>query len=295
MKRDLELKQTFFLGDNVDHKQNVICNQNIISKKTIKKRSNKKYSPSKVKSRNFLTNICYNRLKRIDFDNASFIIDCYTYILFNLNPIFLEQKFDNKSDREHVETLWNYPIPNKFYIYICRNDNFIALNKLSLKYQNTFDILNNFILEDNSNFLLLRGCFKKNALLYQYIYSAPFLKYFCRVDNYGMKSKLTFEVAHAGYWNQQESLRFVQLQSLPVEVKQEQNEIVDEEAVVEVTELVPSKSTTLQKTKKRKRNANNVAKKILLKKKQDEKMARLLSELEANDLQMKRISSNVNK
>ena len=89
MERDLELNQNFFLGNNVDHKQNVICNKKIIPKKMIKKCSNKNYSPAKGKSRNFLTNISYNRLKRIDFDNVSFIIDCYTYILFNLNPFFL--------------------------------------------------------------------------------------------------------------------------------------------------------------------------------------------------------------
>ena len=138
-------------------------------------------------------------MKSIDFDNASFIIDCFTYILFNLYPIFLELKFDNKNDRGYVETLWNYLVPNKFYIYICRNDNFIALNKLLLKYQNAFDILNNFIMEDNNNFVLLKEYFKKNALLFQYIYSTLFPKYFCRVDDYGIKSKLVFEVAHAGY------------------------------------------------------------------------------------------------
>ena len=54
-----------------------------------------------------------------------------------------------------------------------------------------------------------------------------FPKYFCRVDDSGMKSKLAFEVARAGYRNQQESLRFVQLQSSPAEVKQERNGIVD--------------------------------------------------------------------
>ena len=118
MERDLELNQNFFLGDNFGHEQNVICNQKIIPKKTIKKRNKKNYSPAKVRSRNFLTNISYNRLKRINFNNASFIIDCYTYILFNLNPFFLERKFDNKSDRKYVETLWNYLTPNKFYIYV---------------------------------------------------------------------------------------------------------------------------------------------------------------------------------
>ena len=41
MQRDLELNQNFFLGDNVDHKQNAIYNQKIIPKRTIKKRSNR--------------------------------------------------------------------------------------------------------------------------------------------------------------------------------------------------------------------------------------------------------------
>ena len=126
MERDLELNQNFFLGDNINHKENVISNQKIISKKTIKKCGNKNYSPIKVKLRNFVTNISYNCLKRVDFDNASFVIDCYTYVLFNLNLFFLEQKSDDKSDREYIKTLWNYLFPNNFYIYICRNDNFFT-------------------------------------------------------------------------------------------------------------------------------------------------------------------------
>ena len=104
-----------------------------------------------------------------DFNNASFIIDCYTYILFNLNPFILEQKIDDKNDRDFVETLWNQLVPNELYIYICRNDNFIELNKLTLKYQNLYKILNNFITEDNNNFLRLKECSKKNVLMFQYM------------------------------------------------------------------------------------------------------------------------------
>ena len=145
--------------------------------------------------------------------------------------------------------LWNYLVQNEFYIYICRNDKFILLNKLSLKYQNAFDIVNNFILEENNNFALVKDFLKKNALLYQYIYSNPFPKYFCRIDDYGVKSKMAFKVAYAGYQNQQESLRFVQLP-----VKQEK---IEADELVEVVErpppplYFPSKPTT-QKPKKRK-------------------------------------------
>lgn len=103
-------------------------------------------------------------MKNIDFDNASFIVDCYTYILFNLNPFFVEQKFDKKTDREYVQTLWNYLIPDKFYVCICKNDNFLTLNKLTLKFQNANEIVNNFILEIAKNFLSLKECFKNNAI-----------------------------------------------------------------------------------------------------------------------------------
>ena len=117
MERDLELNQIFLLGNSVDDEQDLIDNQKIIPKKTIEKRkSGKNYSPIKVESRNILTNISYTCLKSINFDNVSFIINCFTYIFFNLNPFFLEWKFNFKSNIDYVKMLWNYLIPNEFYI-----------------------------------------------------------------------------------------------------------------------------------------------------------------------------------
>ena len=63
-------------------------------------------------------------------------------------------------------TLWTYLIPCELYIYICRHDNFIELNKLSLKYQNAYNILNAFAAEDNNNFPKLKDFFQKNALIF---------------------------------------------------------------------------------------------------------------------------------
>ena len=91
LDQELELSQNFFLDNNVDYGQQQ--QQHFIPKKTIRRCSShrkKRYSPTKVKSRNFLTNISYNCLKHINFDKASFIIDCFTYILFNMNLFFLE-------------------------------------------------------------------------------------------------------------------------------------------------------------------------------------------------------------
>ena len=121
-----KVNQDFFSSDNV-----------IIPKKTIKKRSFNNYSPTKVKVRNFLTNISYNRVKDEDFNNRSFVIDCYSFILLYLNPFYLDQKFDNSVEKDYVEALWQLQIPNDFYVLICRPENYKILNKLKLKFQET--------------------------------------------------------------------------------------------------------------------------------------------------------------
>ena len=68
--------------------------------------------------------------------------------------------------REYVKMMWNYLVPNEFYIYICRND-LIVLNKLSLKYQNAFDIVNNVILEKSNNFVLPKDFFTSIQIFFQ--------------------------------------------------------------------------------------------------------------------------------
>ena len=128
------LNHNLELSQNVDYKQQQ-QRQHFIPKKTTSRCSlcrKKRYSPKKVKIRNFLTNISYSCLKHIDFDNVLFNIDCFTYLLFNLNLFFLE--FVAGYGRECVKVPGTYLVPNEFYILICKHDNFNFLNKLLLKY-----------------------------------------------------------------------------------------------------------------------------------------------------------------
>ena len=55
----------------------------------------------------------------------------------------------------------------------------------------------------------LKEYFKRNAHIYLYIYAALFPKYFCRADDYGVKSKVAFDIAYAGYKNKQENIHFI--------------------------------------------------------------------------------------
>ena len=42
--------------------------------------------------------------------------------------------------------------------------------------------------------------------MFQYIYSSLFPKYFCRVDDYGVKNRFAFEVADAANQKQQNTI-----------------------------------------------------------------------------------------
>ena len=50
----------------------------------------KRYSTTKIKARNFLTNIPYRRYTKSDFINANFVIGGYFFLLQNLNPLMID-------------------------------------------------------------------------------------------------------------------------------------------------------------------------------------------------------------
>ena len=45
-----------------------------------------KYFPTRIKSRNFLSNISYTGISKNDFCNETFILDVYVLLVKNLNP-----------------------------------------------------------------------------------------------------------------------------------------------------------------------------------------------------------------
>ena len=143
--------------------------------KRIKKRSFNSYSPTKVKARNFLTNISYNRVKDEDFNSRSFIIDCYSFILLYLNLFYLDWKFENSLEKDYVEVLWQLQIPSDFYVFISRTENCKILNKLKLKFQETSEIVKTYA-DDLIGYQQLQKSFKQNAKVIQYVYANLFLR-----------------------------------------------------------------------------------------------------------------------
>ena len=173
-------------------------NQDIFSEdKAIKKG----YSSTKIKARNLLTNVSYNRIKTADFKNKDFVTDCFTFLLLYLNPFYLERKFETEIEREFVNTLWTFLVPSNLYNYICQNENMKTLNKIKIKCQDAKDILLDFLESNNNNdgFNVLSNFLEKNAILYRFLYGNLFPKCFSRVNDYGIRAKALFNTYYTNF------------------------------------------------------------------------------------------------
>ena len=72
------------------------------SNKLSPKRTDRKYTTTRMKSRNFLSIISYVRIKKEDFYNQSFIFDIYLLMIKNLNPFLLDRKLNDPNKHEMI-------------------------------------------------------------------------------------------------------------------------------------------------------------------------------------------------
>ena len=170
-------------------------NQNIFSDD----KAIKGYNNTKVKARNFLTNVSYNRITATDYRNKNFVIDCFTFMILYLNPFYLERKFETNIERDFVNVLWTFLMPSKLYNHITENDNMKTLNKIKIKYQDAKNIMITFLFNDPSNLKVLSDFLEKNATLYQFLFGNLFPKCFCRINDYGINAKTLFNTYYHNF------------------------------------------------------------------------------------------------
>ena len=72
-----------------------------------------KYSNTKVKTRNLLTNVSYRRYKLEDVEKTNFVIDVFSFLTQNLNPTGLDRKLETLLERD-VKKVWDTCVPHKF-------------------------------------------------------------------------------------------------------------------------------------------------------------------------------------
>ena len=190
-------------------------NQDVFSDDKVIKIS---YSSTKIKARNFLTNVSYNRVTVADYKNKNFVIDCFTFLVLYLNPFYLERKFETDVEREFVNTLWAFLMPSNLYNYISQGENMKTLNKIKIKYQ---DIILGFLEYDKGNFSVLSNFLEKNAILYQFLYGNLFPKCFSRVNDYGVRAKTLFNNYYQNFNIQRNIINW---QNNNPQIKEEDNE-----------------------------------------------------------------------
>ena len=81
---------------------------------------------TRIKSRNFLTNISYNKVKKQDLFDRSFVFDIYILATKNINPFSLERKIFDVKDREMINMFWEDDNESSFYKHICQLDSFFV-------------------------------------------------------------------------------------------------------------------------------------------------------------------------
>ena len=88
----------------------------------------KKYTTTRIKSRNFLSNIAYVGINKEDYYNKNILLDVYLLLTKNLNPFSLDRRLADKTKHEMIYMLWKECMPIKFYRHICKEKNFLYLN-----------------------------------------------------------------------------------------------------------------------------------------------------------------------
>ena len=169
-----------------------------------------KYPPTRVKLRNFLSNICYTSISKSDFYNENFILDVYILLVKNLNPFSLQRKISDKFKHEMIYMLWRECIPVKFYRYICQEENFRYLNGRDVSQPGVLEIVGRFIDQDKENLRILQKSLALYKDIFQYVYSHTFPEIYTMSEKRGIDIKSNFHILFKSYKDKQ-SLRHQQL------------------------------------------------------------------------------------
>ena len=251
----------------------------------------KNYSSTKIKARNFLTNVSYNRITTVDYKNKNFVVDCFTFLILYLNPFYLERKFESNVEREFVNTLWMFLMPSNLYNYITRNENMATLNKIKIKYHDAKKIILQFLQYDEGNLKVLSDYLEKNGILYQFLYGNLFPKCFSRINDYGVRAKTLFNTYYQNF-NLQKNIINWQNNNLQIKEEEEEEKQINREekydnaSPINMTTLNDDIKIKEEKPKKTKRKINNTETK---EKKRELKKQKLLQQLNENTEKLKKL------
>ena len=255
----------------------------------------KGYNNTKVKARNFLTNVSYNRITTADYKNKNFVIDCFTFMILYLNPFYLERKFETNIERDFVNVLWTFLMPSKLYNHITANDNMKTLNKIKIKYQDAKNIMITFLFNDPSNLDILSDFLQKNAMLYQFLFGNLFPKCFCRINDYGISAKTLFNTYYHNFniqkniINWQKNLKEEEEYNLESPINMKTLNDDENKGKIEIKEEKETNEEEEKEKKEKKKVKRKIKNEEVKKQKREAKKQRLLEQLNENTEKLKKL------
>ena len=111
----------------------------------------KPYTTTRIKSRNFLSNIAYNSVDDQDIFDRNFCFNTFVLVTKNFNPFSLERKINDQSKYKAIYMLWKDCMPNEFYKFTCKRKSFSYLNGKNVLHLKLADITWKFICEGETN------------------------------------------------------------------------------------------------------------------------------------------------
>ena len=159
----------------------------------------KRYTTTRIKSRNVLSNIAYVDINKEDYYNENFVFDVYLLITKNLNPFSLDRKLADKTKHVMIYMLWKECMPQKFYRHICKEKNFLYLNGKTVLQPKVLEIIKEFLDEDQSHYKELRSNLSNYKSIFQYIYSNVFPEIYCSIKKRGFDLKSNFHIIFKTY------------------------------------------------------------------------------------------------
>ena len=159
----------------------------------------KKYTTTRIKSRNLLSNIAYVGISKEDYYNENFAFDVYLLLTKSLNPFSLDRKLADKTKHEMIYMLWKEQIPTRFYRHICKEQNFLYLTRKNVLQPKVVEIITDFIKEDKNNYKQLRNNLSSQKSIFQYVYSNVFPEIYCATEKKGFDLKNIFHIIFKTY------------------------------------------------------------------------------------------------
>ena len=153
-----------------------------------------KYTTTRIKARNCLSNIAYVGINKEDYYNKNFIFHVYLVVTKNLNPFSLDRKFAHKTKHEMVYMLWREWMLIEYYKFICEETYFLYLNEKNVLQPRVLQIIAEFIEKDVKNYRSLQNNLSRYKNVFQYVYSNVYAEIYCSTKKRGFDLKSNFHI-----------------------------------------------------------------------------------------------------